>query len=131
MRITESKLRKIIRKAITEHAGVSNASINETIDPATGAGAQEVDEAIIDYFDSYAEIIADEGLRHPELGPALLANDNYVIGLYIGQLDSFDEWHDQLKYDGIWVGAEYFRVTLKNNGFFEMAAQEAQKKNNY
>ena len=91
-----------------------NTSINETIDPVTGAGAQEADKAIIDYFESYAEIIADEGLRHPEIGPALLANDNYVIGLYIGQLDSFDEWHDQLKYDGIWVSPEYFRVTLKN-----------------
>ena len=105
-----------------------NTSINETIDPVTGAGAQEADEAIINYFESYAEIIADEGLRHPVLGPALLANDNYVISLYIGQLDSFDEWVDQLKDDGIEVSREYLRVTLKNNGFFEMAAQKAQMK---
>jgi len=108
-----------------------NTSINETIDPVTGAGAQEADKAIIDYFENYAEIIADEGLRHPELGPALLANDTHAIGLYIGQLYSFDEWIDQLGYDDIKVGREYFRQVLKNNGFFEMAAQEAQKKNNY
>ena len=108
-----------------------NTSINETIDPVTGGGAQEADEAIIDYFEAYAEILADEGLRHPKLGPALLANDNYVISLYIGQLDSFDEWVDQLKYDGVEVSPEYLRVTLKNNGFFDMVAQEAQKKNNY
>jgi len=126
MRITESKLLKEQWKRLAFSKG--NTSINETIDPVTGAGAQEADEAIIDYFESYAEIIADEGLRHPEIGPALLSNDNYVIGLYIGQLDSFDEWVDQLKYDGVDVGREYFRQVLKNNGFFEMAAREAQKK---
>ena len=108
-----------------------NTSINETIDPVTGAGAQEADKAIIDYFESYAEIFASEamyGSYKGVLGPALLANDNSTIGLYIGQLDSFDEWIDQLGYDGIKVGREYLRQTLKNNGFFEMVAQEAQKK---
>ena len=120
MKITISQLRRSIRRAI-----------KESIDPVTGAGAQEADEAIIDYFESYAEIFADEALRHERLGPALLSNDNYTVGMWIGQLDSFDEWHDQLKYDGIDVSREYFRQVLKNNGFFDMVAQEAQKKNNY
>ena len=123
MRTTETKLRRIIRKVIIEHVGDEHH--------VHGGGSHPEDEAIINYFDAYAEIMADEGLRHPVLGPALLANDNYTIGMYIGQLDSFDEWIDQLGYDGIKVDREHFRQTLKNNRFFDMVAMEAQKKNNY
>ena len=123
MRIAESKLRRIIRKAIIEHVGDEHHE--------HAGGSHPEDEAIIDYFEEYAEIFAEEALGHEQLGPALLANDNYTIGMYIGQLDSFSEYHDQLRYDGVEVGLEHLRQTLKDNGFFDMVAMEAQKKNSY
>jgi hypothetical protein len=82
-------------------------------------------------MENYADIIADEAMHGSYadiLGPALLQNDAYTFYMYIGQLDSFDEWRDQLKYDGIVVGAEHMRMTLKNNGFFDLVAPIAQGK---
>ena len=108
--------------------------IKEAIDPATGSGAEEVDEAIFDYMEAYAEIFADEGLRHPVIGPALLDGDSFTFGNYMGQLDSFSEWVDQLKYDGYFVnqsGSEYLRQTLVKASFFDMVSEIAQEKNNY
>jgi len=124
MKITKRQLKRIIKE---EYSALKrNAMIRESIDPVTGIGSQEADEAIYDYMESYAEIFASEAVEHYILGPAVLQGDISMIAQYIDRLESFNEMLRMLKYDGVIVSARYLKQTLQESPFFDMMIESAQ-----